>query len=231
MAQAAAGTITDPQRVKSFVKYFNNYVAAITIAVIPIPIANWNWLPIFQAQRHLLSIVTPIFCFLTIALLFFHRQFLARMMFRGYLEGGRKAAESVPNLNDTLRELSKGFGLLALSMAPLLLTVGALWSASEYYSTFVAATVGGASPAPIDPEKLPLAAVPHGGHMILFFVLAFVFAEAAFVWMALKEYLQDVLKITDEDLIVDSRNTKPVGPGPGWDNPAAAVARTDAAKV
>jgi len=33
------------------------------------------------------------------------------------------------------------------------------------------------------------------------YILAFTLAEAAFVWMALKEYIQDILGITDHDLM------------------------------
>jgi hypothetical protein len=48
---------------------------------------------------------------------------------------------------------------------------------------------------------LPDSAVSDNHKLLpLDYILAFVFAEAAFVWMALREYLQDELGITDREL-------------------------------
>jgi hypothetical protein len=46
----------------------------------------------------------------------------------------------------------------------------------------------------------PLGLIPNGQQLLAWFVLTFLFAEAAFVWLALKEYLQDVLGLEDTTL-------------------------------
>jgi hypothetical protein len=43
--------------------------------------------------------------------------------------------------------------------------------------------------------------IPLGGVLIAFYIGIFIFAEAAFLTMAMKEYLQDVLQLSDQDLI------------------------------
>ncbi|HZZ76955.1 MAG TPA: hypothetical protein VFE62_00465 [Gemmataceae bacterium] len=45
----------------------------------------------------------------------------------------------------------------------------------------------------------------HGIWLFIFYVAIFVFAEAAFALMAMREYLQDLLGQTDTDLILGKR--------------------------
>jgi len=196
MAETGEKIPTVPARVIGFSKYLNNYVAALAVAVIPIPLANWNWVPIWDAQRHLLSVVTPVFCFLTMGFLFFYRHALAGPMFPGHARRGELMDVMQPN-----RKL--GYVLSqtwdrAVSLVPLVLIVGSFFCAGQYYLHLIASINDIARDAQ---PRLQFQEIPDGGSLIMFFVLAFVFAEAAFVWMALKEYLQDTLKLTDTDLI------------------------------
>jgi hypothetical protein len=50
-------------------------------------------------------------------------------------------------------------------------------------------------------KSADLARIPYGGWLAVLYVAIFVSAEAAFILMALKEYLQDILGITDQQLI------------------------------
>jgi hypothetical protein len=186
---------SDPKRVKSFVKYFNSYFAALTVAVIPIPVANWNWIPIWGSQRHLLSVITPIFCFLTLGFLFFYRQALAGPMFPDSARRGRLM--DMLQFGRKLRYVLSQSWDRTVNLAPLALIASSFWCASQYYIHFIASQNAGFRLA----DNAPLKDIPEGGALIFFFVMAFVLAEAAFVWMALKEYIQDVLRLSDEDLM------------------------------
>jgi hypothetical protein len=46
-----------------------------------------------------------------------------------------------------------------------------------------------------------LTGVPHGALLVVLYLFVFVFAEGAFILMALREYLQDVLGVTDKQII------------------------------
>jgi len=51
------------------------------------------------------------------------------------------------------------------------------------------------------PEDLALHEIPFSLTLIMLYILMFVFAEAAFILMAIKEYLQDLLHLREQDLI------------------------------
>lgn len=58
-----------------------------------------------------------------------------------------------------------------------------------------------------DPDKFlkltPLSLVPKSLLLILCYIMFFAFAEAAFIFMAVKEYIQDLLKLSDIGLLVN----------------------------
>jgi hypothetical protein len=80
-------------------------------------------------------------------------------------------------------------------------------------------------------EGVQLGFVPNGGETIFYFILSFVLVDAAFVWMALKEYLQDVLKFTDESLIQRPRNLKAVSAAPGGGSKAVSLSSSKPASA
>jgi hypothetical protein len=194
---------TSPGRIKGFVKYFNSYVASIFVAAIPAPLSQWSLMPVFEVQRGLLTIATPIFCFLTLAFLFFMRDALAGPMFPLHTRRG----EFLVNLGmkPRLKAILASFWRRLWAWAPLAFIGGPLYCASQYYFTygFIWYKFGDItmtknfSPAFLEEREYLnlLLTLP------LYYIFAFVLAEAAFVWMALKEYIQDVLGITDLDLI------------------------------
>jgi hypothetical protein len=57
--------------------------------------------------------------------------------------------------------------------------------------------------------KISLATIWDSPRGVAWFVLSFVFAEAAFVWVALKEYIQDALRLEDTELFLAGRTEKP----------------------
>src|SRR4051794_10613179 len=73
----------DAKRIKSFARFFKSYmsVSAILVAALPIPVTSFKLLPVFEAQQKILSVYTPLFCFLLISYVFFCRHSFARWMF------------------------------------------------------------------------------------------------------------------------------------------------------
>jgi hypothetical protein len=188
-------------RIKGFVKYFNSYIASIFVAAIPAPLSQWKLMPIMDEQRGLLSIAAPIFCFLTLAYLFFIRDALAGPMFPRHARRGRLVA--ILNPPPALAYMLTAFWQRMWGLVPLICICGSFYCACVYYfnyywfSKFVAelATEG---------KVIEGGSIDFIARLPLYYILAFVLAEAAFVWMALKEYIQDVLGLSDRDLIQDT---------------------------
>lgn len=187
-------------RVKGFVKYFNSYLASIFVAAIPAPLSQWKLMPIMDDHRGLLSIVTPVFCFLTWAYLFFIRDALAGPMFPLHARRGRllQALRASPGQ----MYVWGAFWRRLWGLVPLACICGSFYFASIYYGYYVLITDYLAHKAP--DERTDIKVTGDTYKLPLFYILSFVLAEAAFVWMALKEYLQDVLGLTDKELIQDT---------------------------
>ncbi|MBC7933190.1 MAG: hypothetical protein H7Z38_21715 [Rubrivivax sp.] len=211
---------TDPVRVKAFALFFKRYmsVSAIVVAALPIPVTSLGLIPTFGAQTNLLSVYTPLFCFLTPGLLFYLRHQFARIMFPGiyYSEGN-------PVTNFYRSSLT---GLI-----PLLLIACSVVSVFQYNDVLVLnanmikdvrlkSTIQPALPEE-EKDRNPLSFgnilrhtdmndIPYGSRLMILYLAIFMMAEAAFILMALKEYLQDLIKVSESDLLgrgVDS------GPG------------------
>lgn len=74
---------TDPVRVKAFALFFKRYmsISTVVVAALPIPVTSFGLIPTFSAQTKLLSVYTPLFCFLTLGFLFYLRHQFAKIMF------------------------------------------------------------------------------------------------------------------------------------------------------
>ena len=182
-----------PERVRRFVVFFKNYMSLSTLAVaaLPIPVTASGLIPTYAAHTKLLSVYTPLFCFLLLGYCFYARHGLARTFF------GRRAR---------LR------GVLAL--APLMLIALSIVCAIGYSSRLEESVRIGAEYVPPgmfdnrDGQGSVLAhlvgfMVPSGTTLIGLYLGIFLFAEAAFILMALREYMQDTLGLTERELILD----------------------------
>lgn len=87
-------------------------------------------------------------------------------------------------------------------------------AAQDFYSHRIplAAYVGNLRPVTTDPNETPLEAIPWSMWLTIYYIAIFAFAEAAFVLMALKEYLLDLLRLSDVFLITGEH---PNGEGSG----------------
>jgi hypothetical protein len=188
-------TPSQPSRVESFVLFFRAYMnlASVVVAALPIPVTTLGLIPTYSAQTELLSTYTSLFCFLVLGFVFYGRHQLARYLFE----------------RDFARWPDRAWWHL-LAWLPLLLTAVCFLLVIAYHNTLddslqiLQAAPPAERVAHGDDAVLlltPLRDIPRRWTLLLTYVGMFVSAEAAFVIMAMKEYLQDLLGLSDQALI------------------------------
>lgn len=226
-------------RIRRFARFFKNYmsVSSLILASLPIPVTAWKVLPIYEAHRGILTTYTPVFCFLILGFLFFSRHYLARRFFPEYLGFAFGAASSatfrwgmrVERVWNWFFAMSPFF-LIALSVLfvylyheLLAISLSAASGLDPLLIDKFVPHVAGSEPLPMLPagqlylseqyimNNLSFAGVPFGSQLILYYLAIFCCAEAAFVLMAMKEYLQDLARLTDMQLIVGHAPASPKG--------------------
>ena len=207
-----------PKRVISFAKFFKDYMSVSTLitAALPIPVTAFNLIPTFHAQTRLLSVYTSLFCFLILGFIFYIRHELARIMFPAYFGKAKRA----PRLNKLWR--------LGIGFLPLFLIAMSVVAAFQYNDVLNlnAAPIIKNWTAPTAPaptfgevlEKAQLTDLQYGSRLMVLYLAIFMLAEAAFVLMAIKEYLQDLIGLEEMDLILlrsrDEPTPEQVAPQP-----------------
>jgi hypothetical protein len=192
-----------PSRVESFVLFFRAYMnlASVVVAALPIPVTTLGLIPTYSAQTYLLSTYTSLFCFLVLGFVFYGRHQLARYLF----ESG-------------FSSFKDRVWWHILAWLPLLLTAVCFLLVILYHNTLDDSLqiLQSAPPAERvahgDDALLlltPLRDIPRRWALLLIYVGMFVSAEAAFVIMAMKEYLQDLLGLSDQALIDLDRGPEP----------------------
>jgi len=184
MSARAEGTAAKAPRIRGFANFFKSYMSVSTIvaASIPIPVASLKLIPVYSQQRGFLTVYASLFSFLLLAFVFSIRHRLAPRMFsRGWV-------------SSILAALPAVFILLTLACilayhACLLDSIQALRS------------LGLRVPASELLEKMDWTEIPKASTLAASYLGIFVFAEAAFVLMAIREYLQDSLKLSERDLL------------------------------
>src|SRR5215510_9854354 len=196
-----------PSRVESFVLFFRAYMnlASLAVAALPIPVTTLGVIPTYSAQTYLLSTYTSLFCFLVLGFVFYGRHQLARYLFESGFSTWKDRV---------------WWHLLA--WLPLLLTAVCFLLVIAYHNALddslqiLQAAPPAERVAHGDDALLlltPLRDIPRRWTLLLTYVGMFVSAESAFVVMAMKEYLQDLLGLSDQALIDLDR-----GPEPGGDD-------------
>lgn len=171
-------------RITRFASFFKSYMSVSTIvaAAIPIPIAAWKLIPIYTQQRGFLTVYASLFCFLLLAFVFSIRHRLAPRMFSGGKQGLFIAALPFLFILLTLACILAYHAVLQLSVQQLR-ELGIQASTSDLL-------------ARMDSTEIPYALA-----LALCYLGIFVFAEAAFVLMAIREYLQGVLHLNETALL------------------------------
>jgi hypothetical protein len=174
-----------PARLAGFANFFKGYMSVSTIvaASIPIPVASWKLIPIYAQQRGFLTVYASLFCFLLLAFVFSIRHRLARpMFFRGRLGGV----------------------VAALPAVFIVLTLGCIVT----YHALIQASIGqlrelGLGKAPMKDllDQIDATQIPYAVELAACYLGIFIFAELAFVLMATREYLQDLLHLDEVALL------------------------------
>ncbi len=190
-----SGDNVRPERVRRFANYFKNYMGISTIvtAALPIPATLLHIIPVFAAQERMLAVYTSLFCFLALAYVFYIRHVLARSMFRG-----RLAYTAVPLLFITLAVMCLCFYHSRLDAAVAV--------ARERINQESAEKLSGSGLPAFEPDRahvlasLPSEEITNGVQLLFLYIGFFTFAELSFVVMAVREYMQDVLKLDESAL-------------------------------
>lgn len=171
-------------RIAVFANFFKGYMSVSTIvaASIPIPIATWKLIPIYSQQRGFLTVYASLFCFLLLAFVFSIRHRLAVPMF------------SKGKMSSFIAALP--FLFIVLTLACIMTYHAVLQQSIEQLRglglRFTTADLLDKVDATEIPYAVPLAACYLG---------IFLFAESAFVLMAIREYLQDLLQLDEIALL------------------------------
>jgi len=171
-------------RIHAFARFFKNYMSVSTIvaASIPIPVASWKLVPTFAQQRGFLTVYASLFCFLILAFVFSMRHRLGRQMF------------------------FNGKFSLTIAWLPSCFIVLTLGSIIAYHSVLQSSVqqlraLGlDASTADLL-NRMDSTEIPNALALAASYLGIFAFAEAAFVLMAIREYLQDLLRLDEGSLL------------------------------
>lgn len=172
-------------RLAAFANFFKRYmsVSTIVVASIPIPVTSWKLIPIYSQQRGFLTVYASLFCFLLVAFVFSIRHRLARpMFFSGWM----------------------GSLVAALPAVFIVLTLGSIVT----YHAVLQQSIGqlrelGFSKAPMQDllSQIDATQIPYAVELAACYLGIFIFAELAFVLMAIREYLQDLLHLDEVSLL------------------------------
>lgn len=174
-----------PTRIAVFANFFKSYMSVSTIvaASIPIPVASWKLIPVFSAQRGFLTVYASLFCFLLLAFVFSIRHRLAVPMFTRGKMGAVIATVPFVFMVLTLGCIIAYHGVLQQCMDELRQLGFSHYSTNDLL------------------EKADAALIPHPIELAACYLGIFICAEAAFVLMAIREYLQDLLRLDEASLL------------------------------
>ena len=181
-------------RLAGFANFFKGYMSVSTVvaASIPIPVGGLKLIPVFSQQRGFLTVYASLFCFLLLAFVFSIRHRLAGPMFR------------------------KGPAGALIAMLPLVFILLTLGSVIAYHAVLLQ-SIGelrdlGFSKVPMKDllEQMDGTQIPYAVELAACYLGIFIFAESAFVLMAIREYLQDLLNLDEVTLLRGERVEKRV---------------------
>jgi hypothetical protein len=150
------------------------------LAALPVIATEFGVIPMYDSQRRLLPACASFFCFLGFACIFSLRHVLARAMFGSPLLTTADSTHARPRIS--------------INYLPTCLILASLGAAATYLWAFESGR--GLPTFPASPRSSADAVV-----LALSFVAMFLFAETAFTVMAVREYLQDMLGLSDAAII------------------------------
>ena len=184
MEEIVRATPAKHMRLAVFANFFKGYMSVSTIvaACIPIPVASWKLIPTYAQQRGFLTVYASLFCFLLLAFVFSIRHRLAVPMFS---------------------KGKKGTFIAALPFVFILLTLGCIiaYHAILQQSIMELRALGLRNTTTDLLDKVDATEIPHSVMLAATYLGIFIFAESAFVLMAIREYLQDLLHLDEIALL------------------------------
>jgi hypothetical protein len=188
LADKAESSTDEGQGIQKFGQFFTGYMgtASLVTAALPIPARSLHLIPAFASQETFMNTYTSMSCFLVFAYVFYSRHTLARWMF------ARRGEHMA------LR--------FWVSVLPVLFICSSIGCAIAYHHALAGsldalAAAGARLPSSVLLSKIDTREIPGSGRLIVMYLGMFVFAESAFVLMAIREYLQDTLKLEERELI------------------------------
>ena len=186
-----------PRRVQAFARFFKDYmsVSSVVAASLPIPVTALQFIPTYSAQTKFLSVYSSLSCFLLLGFIFYSRHALARWMFRPLAQSRSKFGAFIDLLPLGLIVACASF----IGVYHWLLQNSIQVSMADWVRRGVAI---GSTPEVL--QKTDYMDIPGAAGLVACYLGIFLSAEAAFVLMAIREYLQDLLGLTEAELIADN---------------------------
>src|SRR5262245_22423932 len=207
MDREKAAEITDPKRVRNFARFFKRYmnISSVITAALPVPVTALGAIPTFKAQTTFLSVYTALFCFLALGFIFYSRHQLARLMFPEHF---RDQLAYIQALSSTTGRMFRSWRFF-VAFLPLLLIIISMVSLFWYHdfldesiNMVRARSTDEASSAESILATTQLGRIYGARRLIFSYLVIFLAAESAFMVMAIKEYLQDLVGLSEMDLIL-----------------------------
>jgi hypothetical protein len=196
-------TSQPPERMQKFARFFRGYMGAAPIiaAALPIPVTAGKIIPTYHEHTSSLTAYSSMFCFLTVAFVFYRRH--------------RLGAYLLPELWE---KRSRIVGRFMVSWLPLVLVLFTAASIILYHAALYGSLAGQTFPADYTLanmlEKGNIRRWPFEFQAVLFasYFGIFVFSTLAFSLMAVREYMQSELGLTELDLVLRSGdpNARPI---------------------
>ena len=201
----------EPKRVRAFANFFKRYMSlsSLIVAALPIPLTSFRLIPAFDAQKTFLSIYTSLFCFLLLGFIFYIRHNLARLMFPDHYDN---KTLSKNNFLDLILKIPWRY---FVALLPAILIGISIWCVFLYNDCLMISIKNLKSSIELGNINLSLKElstnnilrytnlydIPNSSKLIIYYLGIFLFAEAAFIIMAIKEFLQDILELREIDVI------------------------------
>jgi hypothetical protein len=185
------------RRFAGFAAFFRQYMhvgGGVLVACTPIPMASWGLLPLFSAQKGYLTVYSSLFCFLLVGSLFSLRHRIAKHLF----------------MNDRWSML-----ITILPFLFIVLTVGCIfgYQATLQRSLEQMRVQGSTDPATHLLQSADESDIPFPLVLSAYYLGIFVFAECAFIILAIREYLQDAMGLAERALLPDNPPNNSAGTG------------------
>jgi uncharacterized membrane protein len=182
-----------PKRFAQFIRYFKNYLGlgSVLSAALPIPAKYLHLIPMYAAQASFMTVYVSTFCFLFLGFIFYSRHAIARWIFRGLRGSG-------------------GGPTVLIAWLPLGLALASMALLFEYHLLLQTSAARVLENFRLQGVNLTfervLAETPYDGvvnsiPLMATFLGTFLAAETAFAVMAIREYLQDILGLSDSEIV------------------------------